>query len=66
MEETSRVSRPQGLRVCCLTEPGWGVGRVLAADGWAKVTVLFLGGGTRTRDTTSAELDLVADPTAPR
>jgi hypothetical protein len=58
------VSRPQGLRVYCPKNPDWGVGHVLADDGGARVTVFFLRGGSRTLDTTIAELDLVTGKAA--
>jgi predicted GIY-YIG superfamily endonuclease len=64
IEGASRVSRPHGLRVCCPTEPDWGLGHVLSDDGGARVTVFFLGGGQRTPDTTKVELDLVTGKAA--
>ena len=64
IQKRSPVRRPSGLRVCCPMMPEWGVGHVLANDGRTKVTVFFLGGGTRTLDTTIAELDLVTGPAA--
>jgi hypothetical protein len=54
----------QGCCVCCLTNPEWGLGQVLADDGGSKITVFFLAGGKRTLDTTIAELDLVSGPAA--
>jgi len=50
--------------VCCPKRPDWGLGRVLADDGGAKVTVFFVGGGTRRLDTTIVELDLVTGAAA--
>ena len=58
------MSRTQGPRVCCPTKPGWGVGRVPADDGGARVIVFFLGCGKRTLDTTMAALDLVTGKAA--
>lgn len=58
------MSRPQGLRVCSPQKPDWGVGHVLADDGGAAVTVVFLGGGKRTLDTTITELDVVTGKAA--
>jgi hypothetical protein len=49
-EGSQSVSRPQGLRVCWPQKPDWGVGHVLAEDGGAAVTAVFLGGGKRTLD----------------
>ncbi len=64
IQKRAPVGRPSGLRVCCPRKPEWGVGHVLACDGRTKLTVFFLSGGTRTLDTTIAELDLVTGPAA--
>ena len=51
------MSRPKRLRVCCPKKPTWGLGHVLSDDGGARVTVVPLGAGKRTLDTTIAELN---------
>ena len=58
------MSGPQGLRVCRPAKPDWNVDHVLADDGGARATVVFVGGGKRTLDTATVELVLVTSKAA--
>jgi predicted GIY-YIG superfamily endonuclease len=58
------MARPKGFRVLCPQKPDWCLGHLLSDNGGAKVTVFFLGGGKRTLDTTTVELELVTGRSA--